>query len=163
MRVFQTYAELKSDMERPEGFRFKPEFGPAGFVCSDCEETHEFSLGGITGGYGISAENEFICYQCCAKRDRAEMDEKGLIYLYLSHEMPKGQYRRQGWIPAGTVANWPGSLKYKTGQIKIGSHNMAGRRFDFWFKDHRGDEWHGVQIGDNTQIARCRRLKRKGK
>jgi hypothetical protein len=81
---------------------------------------------------------------------------KAVLYLTTTPNMtPAGN--RHG--DKGTVSNWPGSLKFQTGPVKVGRHNMAGKRYDVWFRGPDGKDWHGVQYGENTQLCHCRRIK----
>jgi hypothetical protein len=96
-----------------------------------------------TTGYGVDIHGARFCYECAAKRDRADMLATGRATLYLTD---KG------------LTNWPGSLFIIVSERKTGRHNMARVRYDVWFT-FGGAEWHGVQYGDNTQICHCRRIK----
>jgi hypothetical protein len=40
-----------------------------------------------------------------------------------------------------------------------GRHNIAGVRYDVWFRGPDGHVWWGVQYGDMTQICHCKRTK----
>lgn len=113
------------------------------FLCSNCGQTKPVGTSGGTG-YGYNADHSIICYECCAVQDRAEMIETGRAVLYLTD---------------GEVTNWPGTLRFKVGQIRKGRHNMAGVRRDFWFAGPGNTTWHGVQYGENSQVAWCRRIK----
>ena len=115
------------------------------FHCVDCksDKTHESDF---TTGYAVLENEDKICYECAGKRDRQYMIDKGKICLYLDGDK---------------VSNWPGSLTFKARNIQKGCHNMAGSRYDFWFAGPDGHVWHGVQYGDNTQIAHCKRTKNK--
>jgi hypothetical protein len=95
-------------------------------------------------GYGTTRDGETACYECCASIDQDAMRSEGRITLYLSED---------------AVTNWPGTLRFPTHRRTTGRHNMARVRYDVWFLDHEGDEWHGVQYGDNTQICHCKRRK----
>ena len=103
-----------------------------------------------TTGYGKDNAGKTMCYACCAETDKKSMRETGKAVLYLvkradgSHEL----------------TNWPGSLCLYVLHMKVGSHNIAGTRYDVWFI-FGGRKWHGVQYGDNTQICHCRRLEKK--
>lgn len=118
------------------------------FTCVMCgKETPIKTTGGA--GYATQDEpNEFcpktgkVCYDCCAVIDKAWMEKTGRATLYVSD---------------GMVSNWPGTLRFAARVVK-GKHNIARTRYDVWFQDHTGREWHGVQYGENTQICRCRRL-----
>jgi len=117
------------------------------FVCVDCgqEKIHVDSL---TTGYGIDRAGNKVCFACCAKRDTADMSATGCAVLYLT-EGPEGAH----------VGNWPGTLKIRVTHLRKGSHNIAGSRTDVWFTDCDGRQWHGVQLGEFSQICRCKRLK----
>lgn len=130
------------------------------FLCDECEIAKPLQKSGGTG-YAGTSESKIICYECCAIRDRADMIATGKATLYLS--MPSSQLvcNWPRMVGRGTVGNWPGTLKFNTGPIRVGRHTVAGRRYDVYFSGPDGHEWHGVQYGDNTQICHCRRLKAK--
>ena len=98
----------------------------------------------ITRGYGTDADGKRQCYQCCADLDRAYMIEHGRIALYLTDK---------------AITNWPASLSFPVLSRTTGRHNIAGVRYDVWFRGPDGATWHGVQYGDNTQICHCKRTK----
>lgn len=100
-----------------------------------------------TTGYGVTQDGRKHCYDCCAAADFEQMDRTGRIVLY--DVMREG--RRE-------VSNWPGSLRFNVFHAHKGRHNMAGWRYDVWFTDRRGNVWHGVRYGDNTELCHCRRL-----
>jgi hypothetical protein len=102
----------------------------------------------VTTGYGRDQDGRTYCYECCADRDRADMQETGRATLYLV-DTPGTN---------GEVTNWPGSLRFKVLYRSKGRHNLARVRHDVWFWAD-GAKWHGVQYGENTQIAHCRRVK----
>lgn len=118
-------------------------------VCYDCKKEIVTPRCGGTG-YAIDSQHNdrYICYACCAVRDRNDMDKTGRAVLYFT-----GSPFR--W----TVGNWPGTLSYPVRHVNEGLHNFTGSRLDFWFTDHVGRRWWGVQYGRNTDIAHCRRLK----
>lgn len=101
----------------------------------------------ITTGYGVDKDGRKHCYACCAEKDKAYMREHGQIALYLSKTSGK-------WV----VCNWPGSLKFENVYVRTGRHNIAGHRYDTWFK-FEGFWWHGVTYGDNTEVCHCKRTK----
>jgi hypothetical protein len=120
-----------------------------------------------TTGYGVHADGSKHCYACCAEQDKKTMRDTGRTVLYLS--MSGDANTAHGTTLARPicgsyyygqhrVTNWPGSLELPVHGIKVGRHNIAGRRYDFWFA-FEGTQWHGVQYGDYTQIAHCKRLK----
>lgn len=123
------------------------------FKCYTCKQIKELQTTGGTG-YGYDRARHKICYACCAIRDEKDMLKTGRAVLYLTTEpdiYANGQYG------TATVTNWPGSLKF-TGRFKRGEHNIARYRFDAWFKDKAGKEWHGVQYGQMSQIIHCKRI-----
>ncbi len=130
------------------------------FVCDDCGESkvhvNPNGFGGI--GYATVSEDGIekkVCYDCCAKRDCAEMAAQGRITLYLT---VAGDGAAAPKWPV--VSNWPGTLKMPVKSRRIGGHNFAGKREDVWFVGPDGRNWHGVCYGHNTQLCHCRRLKR---
>jgi hypothetical protein len=76
------------------------------------------------------------------------MERTGRATLYLTTK-PDG---------AAEITNWPGSLRF-TGRYTKGAHNIARTRYDVWFYGPDKTAWYGVQYGENTQIAHCRRVK----
>lgn len=121
-----------------------------------CDCGHVPAPSGHTPGYGQDVDGKTLCYACCADRDKAQMIADGKTILYLQDPTA-----RAGSFPLGvyTVSNWYESLTFPVGRVKVGRHNIAGKRYDFWFKGPDGATWHGVNYGDNTQIAYCRRTK----
>jgi hypothetical protein len=126
------------------------------FTCSVCNQTKPIPLTGGTG-YGYDKDHNAVCYDCCADGDRKQMEESGRIVLYLTQATPLPNGLRL--TRDNKVANWPGTLTFPLTCIKTGRHNIARVRYDVWFRDHQGKEWHGVQYGNNTQICHCRRMK----
>lgn len=122
------------------------------FLCTVCNVEKPANTDGITTGYGINRDGSKVCYECCAEIDKAEMVKHGTIVLYLTYDEKMVQYGD------GKVSNWPASLEFKA-RVKKGKHNMAGNRYDVWFRDHTNRLWHGVQYGDNSQLCYCKRLK----
>lgn len=114
-------------------------------ICTKCQK--ECVPTGCTTGYGRNDKGEAICFECCADLDREEMAETGRITLYLNH-----------YGTRGVVSNWPGTLKFPC-MVQQGRHNLAGTRYDVWFRDEAGRNWWGVQYGEFTQITHCKRLK----
>ena len=104
----------------------------------------------FTTGYGIDADGKRYCYACCAERDRADMTATGRATLYLVDSKTQG---------GSAVTNWPGSLVFECGRVRVGRHNWAGKRYDVAFIGPDGHWWRGTQYGDMTQIAHCRRTK----
>lgn len=117
------------------------------FTCARCGRNLVYT-GTCTTGYGVTQDDQKHCYDCCADQDLEQMQENGLIYLYLDQK-------------ESTVSNWPGSLKFQTGAIRQGHHNIAYHQYTFWFYGPDGYVWWGRQFGDWTQLARCARTKRR--
>lgn len=113
------------------------------FTCIDCYKAKPVQTQGGTG-YATAPQGK-VCYECCATRDKAAMRADGKYTLYLSD---------------GQVTNWPGTLRFPVRKLRKGRHNLARVRYDFEFIGPDGKLWTGYQIGDNTQIAHCRRVKR---
>lgn len=98
-------------------------------------------------GYGIDAHGNRHCYACCGKRDEAEALATGRFTGYLVSVDSRDDQ----------VTNWPGTLRFKVLRRSYGEHNLARTRTDVWFRDREGREWHGVQLGENSELVRCRR------
>lgn len=165
MRIFKTHAALEAALaldpcKTHRAFRFLPEYMPAGFICGDCGETHPFKLGGGTG-YGTDSAGAMFCYGCGAERCAAELERDGKGCLYLS---PRTKAERDARNASATykLTDWTGEMSIPVYGVRKGSHNLAGTRYDVWFK-FRGREWHGVQYGENTQLCHVRRLKESSK
>lgn len=127
------------------------------FKCSKCGEVKPVHKDGGTG-YGLFGKSKRkVCYACCAELDKLDMVKTGKALLYLSHHCGLQPANALPLPQVWTVSNWPGTLKFNA-HVRVGAHNIAGKRYDAWFKDHTGRNWHGVTIGDNTQICHCRRL-----
>jgi hypothetical protein len=119
------------------------------FTCSVCQKPIEVKTEGGTG-YGLDRSRK-VCYPCCGERDKADMRLTGRVTLYLT--------LRDGMAPGlktWTLTNWPGSFKVEPHHVRIGRHNIAGRRYDVWF-NFEGKTWHGVRYGDNTELCHCSR------
>lgn len=148
MTLSKTFNTIQEDLEHSRN-PHQPE-------TLDCG--HQISAhSDYTTGYATDTKGKKICYECCAKADRAQMKEHGKIWLYLSeYNTPQGKY-----LTNYKVTNWPGSLVFNIHRIKTGRHNIARVRYDVWFIGPDRHWWHGVQYGDNTQICRCERTKEK--
>lgn len=148
MPTFTTLSELR-DARHVEGLFF---------VCGDCGKTLPVQTSGGTGyGYtGTGPDARPICYACCGEHDKQSMIDTGRAVLYLICEQSpkKGDTSRT----LGTVSNWPGSLKFSC-HTRAGRHNIAGVRYDCWFRGPDGYKWHGVTYGNNTQVCHCKRSK----
>ena len=130
---------------------------PDKFMCSKCKkEESVIPEPYFTTGYGSDSDGNLLCYSCCAEGDKEYMRKEGKISLYLT-----GPHEKSGLSSSTLLSNWPGSLKIRVySSVRKGDHNIAGCRYDVWFK-FEGDDWHGVQYGDNTQLCHCHRLKKK--
>ena len=123
------------------------------FKCSNCNKTKTTQKNGGTG-YAVDVyTNEKICYECVGELDQQDFDklkvgEKTILYLS-TNKKGKSKYK---------VSNWCDTFSIPIYRIHEGNHNIAGKRYDFWF-DWKGKEFWGVQYGDNTQIAHIKRLK----
>lgn len=99
----------------------------------------------VTSGYGTEPNTgRRLCFKCCGLKDEEAMRKTGRITLYLSGQ--PGFYK---------LTNWPGTLKIAPYRVRKGRHNIAGSRYDVWFS-FNGQEWHGVQYGENTQLCHCK-------
>lgn len=123
------------------------------FTCSVCGETKPVQTSGGTG-YGRDKQDRLGCYQCCGVQDKARMLRDGKTTMYLTYSVSPGTFN----VLSGQVSNWPGTLKFPVHVVHRSHHNLARYRYDFWFTCE-GQTWHGYQVGDNTQIAHCRRTK----
>lgn len=122
---------------------------------------------GIGTGYGTLPDGTKHCYTCCASREREQMRKTGRATLYLSMtgdaHTPEGNslvrpIPGRRYYGSHKVTDWVGHLNLPVNVIYVGRHNIARYRYDFWFT-FENETWHGVQYGNNTQIAHCKRLK----
>ena len=118
------------------------------FYCDRCHEQKTYT-GSFTTGYGRTDDEQYYCFDCCGELDREAMHATGRATLYLS-KRENGAY---------DVGNWPGTLRFPVRSVSKGYHTIAGTRYDFHFTDDQGRRWWGVQYGDWTQVAHCKRLK----
>lgn len=125
------------------------------FECMDCGETKLCPPNAGGTGYAVDRDTQLkVCYDCCAARDKKDMESYDKFLLYLCKEAEPVS------SPCGyVVSNWPGTLKFPVQTMKKGGHNISGSRRDVWFKDHVGSEWHGVQYGNFSQICYCKKRK----
>jgi len=124
------------------------------FTCSRCKAEITVDHLPFTAGYGLGDGGNKVCYGCCAEEDKQYMRDHGKTCLYLLREYKPGS----GYVYK--ITNWPGSLAFHDVHVKVGRHNIARVRYDCWF-NFEGFVWHGVQYGDCTQIAHCKRTKNK--
>lgn len=120
------------------------------FTCQACHRVLPVRKSGGTG-YATTGSGKRICYECAGKRETKEISKKPTgskhIFYLTKHD---GKY---------VVSNWPGTIKYPVYASKTGSHNIAGSRIDVWFKDHDGQNWHGVQMGGWNEILHAKKVK----
>lgn len=134
------------------------------FRCFDCKQW-KLPLALVNGsggtGYAIDKNRHKVCYDCCAKRDSADMVKtgKGYMYLHWPHNEPSRAILSPTRENNIFLTNWPGTLKIPVGSAQKGRHNIAGSRYSVWFTGPDGKPWFGVQYGENTQICHVRRLK----
>lgn len=122
------------------------------FKCQSCHRELPVNESGGTG-YARTRSGKKICYECAGKRETKEISKKSPGSKHLFYLTKKdGRY---------VVTNWPGSIKYTVTGVKTGRHNIAGTRTDVWFKDHDGNEWHGVQMGEYNQVLHATKIKRR--
>jgi len=107
--------------------------------CGHPESKHS----NFTRGYGTDSQGKKHCYDCCAEKDKVEL-RQGKTVLYFNGK---------------EITNWIGNLRFKPTQINIGKHNMAGKRYDTWFR-FENNFYHGVTYGDNTQIHHIKQIKK---
>lgn len=129
------------------------------FICDDCGEEKKVQHEGGTGYASLEEDGKekTICYECCGKRDAKQLETDNKVTLYLTHDTfihGTGTVAPMGSMRNGKVSNWPGTLTIPC-RVRIGRHNMARFRYDVWF-EFAGRKWHGVQVGDNTQLCHCR-------
>lgn len=100
-----------------------------------------------TTGTAHTTDGREVCWDCAAILELADMNKFGRASLYL--------VKRDDGLH---ITNWTGKLDYKVTSSKTSRHNLGGTRTDVWFKSG-GQNWHGYQIGNFSQIAHCRRIK----
>jgi len=127
------------------------------FTCEVCHKEISQEHEDFTTGYATNDKKEKICYACCAEADKQFMRDNNKITLYL---IKRYLYPESTTNKAYNyfVTNWPGSLEIKCYYSDKGKHNIAGTRYDVWFK-FEGYVWHGVQYGENTQLCHCKKTK----
>jgi hypothetical protein len=111
----------------------------------------------FTTGYGRDENGKTFCYACCAEGDKKYMREHGKIDLYLTFKEDENGIKR------ARITNWPASLVISSANgncvtFRRGNHNIARTRCDVWFV-FEGENWHGTQYGEWTEIVHCKRVK----
>jgi hypothetical protein len=115
------------------------------FKCCACGQNKPVQHDGGTG-YGTDKAGNKICYECI-----------GLEELFALRAAKPGETFIM-YFDGKQVMNWPGSFKQTVTRVHAGRHNIAGKRYDFYFFVNR-KPFHGVTYGDNTQIAHVKRIK----
>ncbi len=127
------------------------EIGIQVFNCSKCGLLKPVQTSGGTG-YGVDRKTDAkTCYACIGEEDQKEL-ENAVIGDKFTHYLTNSN--NEGY----QVTNWPGS--WKTGKLhcRKGRHNIAGCRYDVWFKVGK-NYFHGVTFGNMTQICHIKCVK----
>lgn len=100
------------------------------------------------------------CYHCCALWDKSQMEKSDRYYLYLKTGIT-------GNNTPYTVINWPGTLEFPVTRAKTHSKKYTPRGGSYqltyvWFQDHKGNDWIGMNNG-NDDTLKCKKLKAKKK
>lgn len=120
-----------------------------------------FVSNGFAPGYGTRLNGDRVCYSCIGKEDKAELLNTGKLIGYLHFDSESKPYHRTGfeYLKNASFMNWPGTFRVPISQaVKRSFNNFGAPRIDFWFT-FEGHKYHGVNVGDNSQIARVKRLK----
>lgn len=100
-----------------------------------------------TTGTAHMNDGHVICWDCAGMRDLGRMLLDGN-----SRSLPL-------YLHNGKVSNWPGTLTFPIMGQRKGSHNIGGTRTDVWFVGPDAHVWHGVSIGEYTEIVHCKRTR----
>lgn len=127
-------------------------------VCIICRQLTQPTE--ISTGYGTDKHGRKICFECCGRLDARTLEKTGKLTGYLSYKQVPRNYRTTGFftVENGFFTNWPGTLKIPVYAVKKSFNNFGAPRYDFWFSWH-GRNYHGVHVGDQSQIARVMRVK----
>jgi len=131
------------------------------FTCTRCAETITYEPGAWGVGQATDKDDNPFCYPCAATLEGEAMLKDGRATLYLSRIVEPSDFQKKHGIITKLdwrVSNWSGHLQTTMVHIRKGRHNIARTRYDVWFT-YCGQEWYGVQYGENTQLLHCRRLK----
>lgn len=120
------------------------------FFCDQCWQLKHRDTTKMAIGYARDGNDNRICYDCCGDLELSAMLRTGRATLYLTKTEEK--HGASFWY----VSNWPGTLR-RSCHVNVGRHNIAGKRYDAWFT-LKGQKWHGITYGDNTQICHCKRI-----
>lgn len=102
----------------------------------------------ISPYYGVDAEGHEYCPSCAHERDVEYLRDNDKVTLYLTNG---------GW----SVQNWAGTIKITPAHVSIkpNGHNWGLTRRDVWFTDMHGNKWWGFQLGENSELLHCKKLK----
>lgn len=135
------------------------------YTCKTCGQDFPIQVEKHFTTYGTDREGNKHCVECCGKNDLAEALKTGEWIGYLSTvaEVTEGMGVSKTWKrKTFKASNWPGTLSIPVYHYSESRPNIGRTRTDVWFK-MPGDPfvWHGKQIGDNNQILRAKRTKKK--
>ena len=120
-----------------------------GSIICDCGHM-ESDHGIYTRGYSTDRGGFTRCYPCTTQKELETMEETGRNTMYFVER--DGKY---------FVINWIGSIEFRAFDVRRSAHNIAGVRYDYHFLDSSKRLWHGYTVGNNTQIAHCKRNKKR--
>lgn len=100
-----------------------------------------------TTGTAHTHDNKVICWDCAAMGDLGRMLKDGN-----SRRLPL-------YLHGDNVSNWPGTLSFPVMGQRKGYHNIGRTRTDIWFVGPDAHIWHGVSIGEYTEIVHCKRTR----
>lgn len=113
-------------------------------ACCDKDITHH---SGHTTGYA-QCDNKKYCFDCCGDYDRRCLETENSYILYLTED--NGIWR---------ITNWPGTLCFPARYGRSFLHFGRVKAIRVYFEDHKGNSWRATQYGDDTQVARCKKIK----
>lgn len=118
--------------------------------CSECGKVCKPSNNGLFAGYATDKGGNKYCYECMAKKEEQTLQD-----------LPIGRTVRNMYLVIRNgnlfVQNFTGLLSIPIYRIRVGRHNIAGIRYDFWFEFH-GNKYYGVRLGD-VECAMVKRIK----
>lgn len=117
------------------------------FTCHQCKE-NKVHNSDLSTGYATNKAGDKICYACCGINDAKELEDMIIGGKTVQYMNPN----------AKEISNWPSTLIIPLNYIRVGRHNIAGKRYDTWFT-FKGNNFHAVQYGNNTQIVHIKRIK----
>lgn len=130
-----------------------------------CGHTASPSKHCMIPGYYHSIETEGTyrkdCCECSVARWLREMEDTGQFYWGLSLFESGRNHLMDPPIEPGAWAVSLGGVFSVWARVSVGRHNLAGVRRDCWFS-LAGKVWHGVQVGNTTGGALCKRTQQDG-